>query len=108
MKDETFLLNLKQNSPYRKLYDIKIEQWKHAELFQSEGLPQNEYYNPDLFKIIQAKLYIIPLWTGILLNNHTRESNNYVEYWFALLKHKLINRKQILTSEYVNPIYNYI
>ena len=38
----------------------------------------NEYFNPDLFRIIENELFWIPMWTGIMLDK--RKINLPIRY----------------------------
>lgn len=69
----------------------------------------NHYYAPDLFKIIFELLHIVPLWSGIMLNEcskngpkklretlfNNRITNNFVENWYDQVKNKLLKGKTI-------------
>ena len=75
----------------------------------------NEFYCPDLFKILTERLYLLPLWSGLIIHNdikhykvNTRLSNNPAENWFEQVKYKVIKRKKVSTSEMVTPIYKRI
>lgn len=80
--------------------------------------PENDYFNPALFKIIQDYLYLFPLWTGVLLGDFqymfnkevrfTRLTNNPVENWFKILKHNVIANKRVMPSQFVGSVYNKI
>lgn len=37
---------------------------------------QNEYYNTQLFSIINDNLHIMPMWTGVILGDLSRHFNN--------------------------------
>ena len=89
---------------------------KKSELQNNEKktLP-NEFYCPDLFKILTERLYLLPLWSGLIIHNeikhykvNTRLSNNPAENWFEQVKYKVIKRKKVSTSEMVTPIYKRI
>ncbi|RNA37713.1 hypothetical protein BpHYR1_004217 [Brachionus plicatilis] len=70
--------------------------------------------------IYTARLYIMPLWTGILLNDcledyTTRLSNNSLESWFGHLKNDLLcvnkrinTKRRCFPSEIAAPLFNYI
>lgn len=70
---------------------------------EDENQILNEYYCPELFELINKKLYIYPLWTGYFLpktyslvdnllkdKQPTRLTNNCVENWFNQLKNNIL------------------
>lgn len=121
--------SIAKNSPFKKYFDQLIEKYKNniskiTKPFYSE----NEYYNPQLFNILQKKLYILPLWSGLMIDPNniaystkTRLTNNPVENWFGQLKNnmKLIRKStsiivaltyRRLASDYMNhyaPNFNF-
>ena len=79
----------------------------------------NPYYSPKLFLIIMNYIYIIPFWTGIMLNLKTghliqyqskkRTTNNPVENHFEFDKNKLLNGKlRVKPSEFIAPKFRFI
>ncbi|CAF0948577.1 unnamed protein product [Brachionus calyciflorus] len=104
--------NLKLCSPFGSYFNDLIKSFeskiiKHGKVFSNE----NEYYCPDLFDIIQDRLYLLPLWSGLMIRDvtfpyevKTRLSNNPVENYFGYLKNQLsLNKKS--TSELVAVLY---
>lgn len=81
--------------------------------------PDNEYFSPALFKIITNQLYILPLWTGLIVFtnipvnlNVKHLTGNPVESYFNHLKNTLlqVNKKQnmirrLMPSEYASKLY---
>ena len=74
--------------------------------------PINEYYCPDLFYILEKQLYLIPVWSGLMLRSQTiaykiktRLTNNPVENWFSQIKNNFLKRKRVATSELVTVLY---
>ncbi len=74
--------------------------------------PQNEYYCPEFFHIIQNYIHIIPLWTGIMIKNWeslnvkykgliktSRQDNQKVENWFDQIENHIILQKEVQPSE---------
>ena len=118
--------SIKQSSPFNKYFDsmIKILSKERSEVNKHKEI-LNRYYFPELFNIIQEKLYVIPLWTGIMIKQCskvkpylkfvskdskifelTRITNNPVENRMDYLKNKLLmKKKNLFTSEIVKPIY---
>lgn len=72
----------------------------------------NEYYNPDLFQIIENYLYLTPLWSGIFISNNkysfSRLSNNPVESWFKHLKINMLRNQKVMPSQFVGILYKRI
>lgn len=78
---------------------------------------KNKYYRPELFKLIMDQLYLMPLWSGVIiratgiqqqndyLQNITRVSNNPVENHFGYLKKHIFNNKKVYPSEMAINIY---
>lgn len=99
--------NLKQNSPFKIYFDDKINSYdvfdkKQLDLSESIDFVSNEFYSPKLFKLIQDQLYIIPLWSGIMIHDKiegycvkTRLTNNPVENHFGQLKNNIFERKKV-------------
>ena len=70
-------------------------------------LLQNEFYCPKLFEIVSERLYLMPLWSGVIIN-FERLSNNPAENWIGQVKNKLVRRKRASSSEIITPIYKRI
>ena len=82
---------------------------------------ENEYrdnpnFNPSLFAIIEKKIHIVPLWSGLMLKyidiDETRLSNNVIESWFGNFKNKLLalnkrvrNCRLLFLNEIAAPLY---
>ena len=112
--------NIKKNSKFEAFYIDYINQLeKVVELDQASGSsykePQNDFFFPKLFDVIKKKLYILPIWSGLIIfakgpigmyNSHI--NNNPVEQHFnhtrntsiRVSKHQKMKRK-VLPSEYV-------
>ncbi|CAF0919488.1 unnamed protein product [Brachionus calyciflorus] len=101
-----------QDSPFRKYFDQLIDKYKsNLDKVKCKYQIINEYFCPELFQIIQEKLYLLPLWTGILIHQSnigyqrkTRLTNNPVENYFSILKNHY-NLKNRVTSEIVAILY---
>lgn len=71
----------------------------------------NTYFCPQLFEIIENYFYIIPLWTGIILNHQeqpfskTSLTNNPVENWFGHLKNNVLKNRKVMPSQFVGSVY---
>ncbi|CAF1144677.1 unnamed protein product, partial [Brachionus calyciflorus] len=80
-----------RNSPFKTYFDELISKYKvRIQKTTSKYMINNEYFCPDLFNILENKLYLVPLWTGILINcstieypRKTRLTNNPVENYFS-------------------------
>lgn len=97
---------IKGNSPFRIYYDrvlsrekLKLES-KINNIADGEMIEVNEYFAPELFQLIRKKLYIMPLWSAVMVQDwctlkkltfpRYRETNNPVENYFDHLKVKLL------------------
>ena len=89
--------SLKKNSPFKIYYENLIK--KHSQnvklkLKLKDKLEENFYYCPQMFGILLEYTYILPFWTGLMLNYwktlnpkyksiiSSRLDNNNVENWF--------------------------
>lgn len=86
---------------------------------------KNQYYMPEFFELIRKKLYLMPLWSGVLIKQcqkllvehnlvslgakilcATRFDNNIVENHIGHYKYDLFQeRKYMVISEIAGPIY---
>ena len=77
------------------------------------GCIKNEYYAPQLFAILEEKLYLIPMWSGIMIKSElqnfkikTRLTNNPVENWFGQVKNHILGKiKKRMASVLVTLLY---
>ena len=96
--------NLKQNSPFKLYFDSQIKSYEISnESTHMEHDNLNEFYSPCLFNILRDQLYLIPLWSGIMVNGvingyvtKTRLTNNPVENYFGQLKNNLLDNKKVI------------
>lgn len=117
------ILSYQKNSPFSLYFDTLLKN-EEKNIFNEEILfieyEKNDLYCPSIFNIIRKRLYIMPLWTGILLNDcledyTTRLSNNSLESWFGHLKNDLLcvnkrinTKRRCFPSEIAAPLFNYI
>lgn len=115
---------LKANSPFSKYFKKKINFFKTNIELQNikleenvKDLVANVYYGPDLFQLIENQLYILPLWTGLMIQkpevgifiDRTRITNNPVERWFGILKNSILDKKKNSSISSVSSlIYQYL
>ena len=85
----------------------------------------NDFYCPELFKIIQDKLHLLPFWTGIMIKQGvavldykkmlisqsrirklTRLDNNCVENRFGFIKRSILSGKD--KGEMIPSLYSLI
>ena len=107
--------SIKESSPFTEYYKKEINKYKIVLVKNQSGLtnkPINEYYCPDLFYILEKQLYLIPVWSGLMLRSQTiaykiktRLTNNPVENWFSQIKNNFLKRKRVATSELVTVLY---
>ena len=116
--------SLKKNSPFTKYFDRILKVHKENVMREIDNGDKNSHYCPCLFKIIEEKLYILPLWCGILLsfeqlqyfeNIDSRISNNPVENYFNTLRNSIlrINKKQkmirrLMPSQAISRLVKYL
>jgi len=110
--------NIKINSPFTMHYDLLMTQLNSDLNAKSKNnllnVVLNEYFCPQLFAILEEKLYMIPLWSGIMIRSEienfkikTRLTNNPVENWFGQVKnHILCKIKKRLASVLVTLLYS--
>jgi hypothetical protein len=108
------LSNIKKDSPYNKYFENIL---KHCKESTIQNIHQdNPLYCPQLFQIIVDYLYLLPLWTGIIISfwrnelndndSFTRLTNNPVENWFGHLKNNLLMKRSVMPSELAGTTYN--
>lgn len=97
---------LKYESPYHKYYLEKIKGFKEflTHTSDSPDYHPNEFYCPKLFTIIASQLYLLPVWSGIIIyhqkigyDTKTRLSNNPVENWIGQLKNNILRADNIVS-----------
>ncbi len=116
LENTSFNENLKQESPFQHYYDDLIKTFESSlENNPVEtNLEFNQYYNPDLFKIIRSKLYIMIFWSGLVLDNFkysnskvlTKLDDNTAEKWFEILKNRITQGQKVMPSELIGKLYN--
>ena len=100
-------------------FKIRIEKLDE-ETDSTNQIEQNEYYYPELFDLITNEMYLIPLWSGIVIfkvqqrykdyYNQVlcRLTNNFVENWFGNLKNNILFGRLMMTSELTAKLYQRI
>jgi hypothetical protein len=122
--DNETIENIKQNSPFRTYFNALIAQYRmelHLNVIRKKHKIENEFYCQSLFYIIDDKLHLMPLWSGIMIgeyqahsdnafiNLQTRLTNNSVGNYFKELKYSILNNQNnLLTSELATKCYNRI
>ncbi len=97
---------IKSNSKYKAYYDELIISFQFLKGNAKRSAPNNIFHSPKLFGLIQDKLYLMPLWSGVMiqhtalttgnefLKNKTRLDNNPVENHLGHVKvHECLKRK---------------
>jgi hypothetical protein len=91
-------------------HDLIFELETSQNVVTGETCCENPFHAPELFTIIEERLYLVPLWSGIMIDKvgigSTRISNNHVENYFGLLKHQLLKGEQVMPSELTVQLYN--
>ena len=110
-KDEE---SLKMASPFTEHFKKIIEAHQINIIYSDseKSKNENEYYCPDLYKIIKSYLHLVPLWTGMMIKNWedlnpnykgkivvSRKDNQKVENWFDVLKNHILFHKKRKPSE---------
>ena len=112
--------SLKKNSPFKTHLDAYIKTVKDTSkpTKQTAATTKNKFFNPQLFCIVEEFFYIVPFWSGIIINmwqaNYpkrfepfTRLSNNPVENWFKILKYQIL-RDQVKPSQHSSKVYKHL
>jgi hypothetical protein len=83
---------------------------------KTKGEKNNRFYAPHLFKSIQNRLYMMPLWSSVMVGDwqdmtgkqlyKPRLTNNPIESYFKYLKHELLQRKKRSCSELMQITYS--
>lgn len=86
---------IKEKSPFRSYYDLLLQKDKQKRLTPLEAHP-NLYFAPELFELIRNRLYLMPLWSSVMIGDwcsmtgrippRLRGTNNPVENYFNHLK----------------------
>jgi hypothetical protein len=102
------------NSKYTIYYDELISRFK-SKLINMPYSPALDslFFSPSLFKLIHEKLYLMPIWSGVMIrhtaivsNNEflrgiTRLDNNPVENHFGHTKVNELLKRKVYPSEHV-------
>ncbi|CAF0945818.1 unnamed protein product [Brachionus calyciflorus] len=112
-----FKKNLKENSPFSEYYKNLINEFKITGFISKncdsfEG--PNDFYCPGLFEVISKRLYLMPLWSGVIISQlklrHNeiinRLTNNPIENWFGNLKNNVLKNEKVNTSELASFLYS--
>ena len=110
---------LRDISPFTKHFEeIKIT----TDANEHSSQETNPYYAPNVFlHIVQNFMHILPLWSGLLLDNigryasdcevfqkpeETRATNAIVESWFRTVKHEVLSgRKKLKPGEFIRKMH---
>ncbi|CAF1040289.1 unnamed protein product [Brachionus calyciflorus] len=100
---------VRQLSPFDSYFKVLLSNLSYKE----DSKELNANYQPELFSIIETYLYLMPLWTGVMihceeLNFVTRLSNNQVENWFNHLKNNMLKEEKVMPSEFAGLVYQRI
>lgn len=93
-----FEYEVKKCSPFKTYFETQILRFKQLINKKEDGISKesiilNEYFCPKLFEILSDYLYLVPLWSGLMIDSNsisyltkTRFTNNPVENWFKQVK----------------------
>jgi hypothetical protein len=107
--------SLKAESPFKIYFDVKCQNYENkCDLLKN--CKKNRFFCPDLLKIIYDLLYILPLWSGLMIANWqnaypnfqmpSRLTNNSVENYFNIVKNGLLKKKKTMPSIISSLFYN--
>ena len=69
---------------------------------------QNEYYSLECLRIFNQYMYLMPLWSGVMLDgfekNKSRVDNNPVENYFKITKHSTLKKSNKMPHEICSKI----
>ena len=110
---------LKQSSKFQSYFENILS--SNTKILHKYDITNNKnpFFSPNLIKIIMNYIYVLPMWTGIMLNLKTenfsqykvkkRTTNNPVENHFDFDKNKLLFGKlKVKPSEFVAPKYRFL
>ena len=119
-KCETFK-SLKQNSPFTTYFETLLTKYNKIVSEDNEKSDDitNEHFSPAIFNIFKNYLYIIPMWSGVMLgkwfsnnsshlNNVSRLTNNPVECRFHHLKNYDLKNYKVKPSALSSIVYENI
>ena len=112
--------SLVNGSPFRHFFDDLLASFENeGTTMSTEMLPANPFYSKKLMSILTHYLYILPLWTGIILKKNilsvgselqligSRLTNNYVENHFGHLKNNIFSKQiHLMPSQFILQMYN--
>ena len=117
IKCETFK-NLKQNSPFTIYFATLLAKYNKivSEDNDKADTSTNDYFSPAVFNIFKNYLYIMPMWSGVMLgkwfannpdylNNESRLTNNPVECRFHHLKNYELKNYKVKPSALSSIVY---
>jgi hypothetical protein len=98
------------SSPFRTYFEDFFKELRQKSLTENlktkQNKVKNEYFFPGLITLIEKQMYIIPLWTGLMLkvfqtyntfpfsDNFTRLTNNPAEGRFNILKNNIFKKER--------------
>jgi len=117
--------SIKTNSPFTDYFNAMIGNLS-IYLQDNDGInsKKNLFYQPDLFRLFKNQLYLAPVWSGIFINLHfkqkeefysnfyyekkipTKLENNRVESRFDNLKNDVLQANQVYPSEYAKLTFS--
>ena len=121
-----FVTSKNNQSPFQSYFSNKIAFFSKTISHKNNirkpksDLLVNPYFCPSLFKIILAKLPLLPLWTGIIIPDSlnqtiSRQVNNPVENYFDNLRNNILgiskkihNKTRMLPSEMLTLSYKWL
>ncbi len=112
-------INVKKSSKFQVYYETLFNSCNKVMMKYGSNLNSNPFYSPQLVTIIINYLYVMPMWSGVMLHKRTshlvnykskkRTTNNPVESHFDFDKNKLLHKKRFVKpSEFIAPKYRFL
>ena len=108
---------LKNESPFKIHFIEKIDKLKQKIKLEniSNSTRKNIYHAPGFLEVIYDLIHILPLWTGVMLNEWNKKfpkykfpcrlSNNPVENHFKIIKHSILNKQTKVTPSVMASLF---
>ena len=105
--------SLKLKSPFQLYFDDLINNYAVSTKNENEAPKTtilNEFFCPQLFRIIHLMFYLLPYWSSLMLEGQdlkgqTRLNNNIVENWFDYVKNQRLEKQLVYPSQLAGSLY---
>lgn len=92
MKQKT----IKERSPFY----LHFEEIRNKISPQKDGddaVIENLYFCPEALQHVASLMHLYPMWSGMLLQNKTRDTNSQAELWMRITKREILKGKKKVT-----------